>query len=355
MKLFTVGPVEPYPCTRNVYQQEIPYFRTAEYSALVQKCMCRLGQHIGLEEGGRIIYYAASGTGAMEAAIDNLLSPDDDKALVINGGTFGARFCQLLSQHEIPHTAITLGTAEALTAGHLAPFANQGYTTLLVNLHETSTGQLYDIELLSRFCRENNLLFIVDAISTFMVDPYNMQQHGVDATIFSSQKGLCLSAGMSFIALSKRALAHQRGRKVCSYFEFDDSLSNMERWQTPFTPAVAIMHELDAILSYIDEQGGLDAWLEGIRQRCLYFRKQAEAAGLSICRDYPLSNMLTPLLTGSADAHELFLKLNEQYGFYVNPCGGKRAHSMLRISHAGNLSNADSDALISAILSLTEK
>lgn len=355
MKLFTVGPVEPYPCTRQVYEREIPYFRTAEYSALVQNCITRLGAHLGLEAEGRIIYYAASGTGAMEAAIDNLLSPTEDNALVINGGTFGARFCQLLTQHQIPYTEVRLATGEALRPEHLAPHANSGFTTLLVNLHETSTGQLYDLDMLGRFCRENNLLFIVDAISTFMVDPYNMQQHGIDATIFSSQKGLCLSAGMSFIALSKRALAHQRGRKACSYFEFKDSLRNMERWQTPFTPAVAIMHELDAMLTYIDEQGGLAAWLEAIRQRCIYFRQQAEAAGLTICRDYPLSNMLTPLLTGSADAHQLFLKLSEQYGFYVNPCGGERAHTMLRISHAGNLTNADSDALISAILSLSAK
>lgn len=310
--------------------------------------------HLGLQEGGRIIYYAASGTGAMEAAIDNLLSPTDDKALVINGGTFGDRFCRLLGLHHIPYSAITLATGEALSESHLIPHAGQGYTTLLVNLHETSTGQLYDIALLSRFCRENNLLFIVDAISTFMVDPYHMQQYGVDVTIFSSQKGLCLSAGMSFVALSPRALAQQRGRKVCSYFEFEDSLRNMDRGQTPYTPAVAIMHELDAMLSHIEAQGGLSSWLAAICHRCLYFRARAEAAGLSICRDYPLSNMLTPLLTGRADAHELFLQLSSQFGFYVNPCGGERAHSMLRISHAGNLTDADSDALISAIISLTK-
>lgn len=354
MKLFTVGPVEPYPCTRGVYGREIPYFRTAEYSALVESCMLRLGRYLGLEEDGRLLYFAASGTGAMEATVDNLLSPEEDKALVINGGAFGARFCQLLRHHEIPHTAVTLGVGEALRETHLHPFVGQGYTALLVNLHETSTGQLYDIEMLSRFCRENNLLLIVDAISTFMVEAYNMQQHGIDVTIFSSQKGLCLSAGMSFVALSKRALAHRRGRCRCSYFSFGDSLTNMERWQTPYTPAVAIMHELDAMLTYIEEQGGLETWLEGIRNRCRYFRTQAEAAGLSVCRDYPLSNMLTPLLTGSTDAHQLFLQLSKQYDFYVNPCGGELAHSMLRISHVGNLTNADADALIDAIKTLTK-
>ena len=353
MKLFTVGPVEPFPCTSNIYNQDIPYFRTTEYSELVQNCMEKLGKHLGLEDGGRIIYFASSGTGAMEATIDNLLSPHEDKALVINGGTFGNRFCQLLTHHNIPHTSISLNTGEELTENHLAPYANRGYSALLVNLHETSTGQLYDIKLLSRFCRENNLLFIVDAISTFMVDPYDMKQHGVDVTIFSSQKGLCLSPGVSFIALSQKALKHQRGSKSCGYFDFEDYLTNMSRWQTPFTPAVSIMHELHAMLNYIDEQGGLNAWLEGIRKRCFYFRQQAEAAGLTICRDYPLSNMLTPLLTGNTDAYELFLRLSKKFGFYVNPCGGGRAHSMLRISHIGNLSDADSDALISAILSLS--
>ena len=291
----------------------------------------------------------------MEATVDNLLSPEDDRVLVINGGTFGARFCQLLQHHDIPHSVISLRDGEALSESHFVPYAGQGYTALLVNLHETSTGQLYDIELLSRFCRENNLLLIVDAISTFMVDAYNMQQYGIDVTIFSSQKGLCLSAGMAFVALSKRALEHQHGRKVCSYFKFEDYLINMERWQTPYTPAVAIMHELDAMLTYIEEQGGLAAWLEGIRQRCLYFRSRAEEVGLKVCRDYPLSNMLTPLLTGETDAHELFLSLSRRYGFYVNPCGGERAHSMLRISHAGNLSNADADALIDAIVTLTNQ
>ena len=352
MKLFTVGPVEPYPFTREVYSREIPYFRTLEYSSLVRRCMSRLQSYLGMEEEGRLIYYASSGTGAMEATIDNLLSPIEDKALVINGGTFGERFCQLLHQHSIRYTEIKLQDGEALDESHLIPYSDKEYTALIVNLHETSTGQLYDIGILSRFCRANNMLLIVDAISTFMVDSYNMQQYEIDVTIFSSQKGLCLSAGMAFVALSKRALAHIRGSQKCKYFNFEDSLVNMERYQTPYTPAVAIMYELDAMLTYIEEHGGLSKWLEGIRLRCNYFRKQANAAGLDFCRDYPLSNMLTPLLTGSADAHEIFLQLSQQFGFYVNPCGGARAHSMLRISHVGNLNNDDSDALIAAIKTL---
>ena len=67
MKLFTVGPVEPYPCTREIDKQEIPYFRTGVYSELVCKCMQRLGKHLGLGDEGKILYFAASETGAMEA------------------------------------------------------------------------------------------------------------------------------------------------------------------------------------------------------------------------------------------------------------------------------------------------
>ena len=85
-----------------------------------------------------------------------------------------------------------------MRANHLNQYENKDYTMLFVNLHETHTGQLYDIKMLSEFCKRNNLLFVVDAISAFLADEYDMDKYGIDLTIISSQKGLCLSPGMSF-------------------------------------------------------------------------------------------------------------------------------------------------------------
>jgi aspartate aminotransferase-like enzyme len=73
-------------------------------------------------------------------------------------------------------------------------------------LHETSTGQLYDIKMISKFCKKNNMYLIVDAISTFLCDEYHMDENDIDVTIISSQKGLCVAPGMSMVAINSRIL-----------------------------------------------------------------------------------------------------------------------------------------------------
>lgn len=353
MKLFTVGPVQPYPEIREVYGSDIPYFRTETYGDMVRRNIQRLADHLNLPEGGAVLYFAASGTGAMEATVDNCLTVRD-KALVINGGTFGHRFCQLLKHYNIPHTPVNLNPDEALLPEHLAAFDGQDYTVLLVNLHETSTGQLYDIHLLSDFCRRNNMLLIVDAISTFMADPYDMGSNGVDVTIFSSQKGLCLSPGVSFVALSRRMLDRLNTQTSSLYFNFAASLVQMERGQTPFTPAVNIMYELQAMLDRIDAMGGLAVWLEQIRRKCTYFRTEAPKYGIRIGSAYPLSNMMTPVFPTGVDAYRVFLRLAEVHDIYVNPCGGELAGRMLRVAHVGNTTEADIDQLLACMADTIE-
>ena len=91
-----------------------------------------------------------SGSGGMETAIMNCLTKDD-KALVINGGSFGERFVELLTLHEIPFTEIKLEHGKALKAEHLAEYEGKGYTAFLMQKHETSTGVHYDINLVSEY------------------------------------------------------------------------------------------------------------------------------------------------------------------------------------------------------------
>lgn len=348
MKNFTVGPVEPYACIQKAYTREIPYFRTEVYSDLVKSNLRTLSGWLDMEAGSELLYFACSGTGAMEAAVDNCLN-EKDRALVINGGTFGARFCSLLEKHHVPYSSVNLRWNEALTELHLSEYQDKGYTALLVNLHETSSGQFYDIEMLSRFCARNHMYLIVDAISTFMADEYSMKKYGVDVTIFSSQKALGLSPGMSFVALSKRMIEKLNDNPSSCYFDFKDSLNNIARGQTPFTPAVNIMYELHYMINYIEEQGGLSSWLEHIAAKCRYFRQKIHGKPYYINDAYSLSNMLTPVIFSGVDAYDVFKRLSSEFGFYVNPCGGELASSMLRISHVGNTSMEDIDQLIAAI------
>ena len=119
----------------------------------------------------KVVFMTCSVSGGMEAAIINCLTPQD-KALVINGGSFGERFVELLTLHKIPFTEIKLKYGRALKPEHLAEYESKGYTTFLMQKHETSTGVHYDINLVSDFCKRNNwwrLRVVQNWLSIFVI------------------------------------------------------------------------------------------------------------------------------------------------------------------------------------------
>lgn len=355
MKLFTCGPVQMYPSTANIRNLGFIHFRTKEYGEMVKNVLSKLSRMLGNEEENSTIYLAASGTGAMEAVVENCISIAD-KCLVINGGGFGKRFCELLEYHNKQFDSIDLKWNETLTEEHLIPYENKGYNTLFVNIHETTSGQLYDIKILSDFCRRNNMFLIVDAISSFLADEYNMKEHGIDVSIISSQKGLCCSPGMSLVSFSKRMKDKIQNNPLppSKYFDFKDYLINIPRGQTPYTPPVLVMYEIQDMLNLIEKEGGITKRIENVKAKAQYFRKKCIEIGLKI-PEYPISNMLTPVIFENIDAYEVIQVLKDNYQIYVNPCGGELANILLRVAHLGNTTINDIDNLIEKIqLSIKE-
>lgn len=156
---FTVGPVQSSETILAIGAEQVPYFRTSEFSNLMLENELLIKKFAKTSEDSRVVFITGSGSAGMETAIMNSLSKKD-KALVINGGSFGERFVELLQLHEIPYTEIKLSPGKALKAEYLANYENKGYTTLLINKHETSTGVHYDMDLVSDFCKRNSLFLI---------------------------------------------------------------------------------------------------------------------------------------------------------------------------------------------------
>ncbi len=346
MKLFTIGPVQMHPETLQVKEKPVPYFRTQEFSDFTFDMDRKFKQIIGAGPGSEVVYLTASGTAAMEAAVINCFGAED-KLLVIVGGTFGKRFADICAVHHIPHTNVELPFGEALTADYLAPYENKGYTGLLVNLDESSTGQLYDIRMLRDFCTRNGMLLVVDAITSFLCDPYDMDGFGVDVTIVSSQKGLALSPGLSMIALNEKAVRRTMEMDPgVMYFDFKDYYLNMKRGQMPFTPAIGTFMELSDMLDRI-LAAGLENHLRHIAENAAYFRARVGSFGGSL-PGYPLSNAITPVVFREPICMDLFRALYAR-GLVINPVGGERAKTMIRVAHVGDLCLADYDELIAAI------
>lgn len=350
MKLYTVGPAEMFPSTLEVGSRQVPYFRNDDFSQVVLECERLFKAFVGAREEDRFVLLTSSGTGAMEASVLNCLD-GRDKALVVEGGSFGRRFARLCEIHGIAHDAIELQPEEQLSESHLHPFENGGYTALLVNIDETSTGQLYDIGMLSRFCRRNGMYLFVDAISSFLCDDIDMARDGIDLFITGSQKGLALSPGLSFVLVSERLYgARVKGAPARSmYFDFNDYIENGVRGQTPFTPAVGIVYELQDRLRAVDSQGGAGEAVRRCARLAADFRERIGKVGGIGVPGYRLSNALTPIVFEEASAVSVRARLEEEHGFVLNPCGGDLADKMLRVSHMGNLTMEDNVALADAL------
>ncbi|MFQ6862083.1 MAG: pyridoxal-phosphate-dependent aminotransferase family protein [Beduini sp.] len=345
MKLFTVGPVEMYPETLAIRNLQIPYFRTDEFSKLMLENAAMLKELIGTNNDSKCAFITGSGSAAMEAVVSNCFGKSD-KLLIINGGSFGERFVKICQIYNISYDEVRLNFGETLTNEKLSLFFDNKYTALLVNIDETSTGQLYDIHLLQDFCQKKKMKLVVDAISSFLSDFYEMDKMNIDCSIISSQKALALAPGLSMIVMNN-TFYHEKVENrepVNLYLNIKEHVKNMERGQTPNTPAVGICFELHQRLMEIRKMG-VENHVMMIHQRAEYFREKARLIGLSI-PTYPLSNTLTPIIFDKGNAKEICNILVNEYNLMVTPNGGALADTVLRVGHIGNLKIEDFDLLL---------
>jgi aspartate aminotransferase-like enzyme len=353
---FTVGPVQSSAAVLAVGAEQVPYFRTNEFSATMLENERLIKKFAHCSENSKVVFMTCSGSGGMETAIMNCLSIND-KALVVNGGSFGARFVELLKLHEIPFSEIKLEHGKALKPEHLAEFEGKGFTAFLLQKHETSTGVHFDINLVSDFCKRNGCFLIVDTISTFLCDPFDMMEAAAGVMITGSQKALACAPGVAIMALAPDALKRiEQNKCCCQYLDLKLALKNMERGQTPWTPAVGILRQINVRLREIDANGGAETEIERCAELAQYFRTKIKEFNLPFeLVSESLSNAVTPLHPTTQSAHEIFLKIKDEYGMWICPNGGDMKDTVFRVGHLGFLHKTGYDKLIAAFVDLRNK
>lgn len=345
---FTVGPVQSNDAVRQIGSEQVPYFRTPEFSNVMLENEKLIKKFAKAPENSRVVFITGSGTASMEATVLNCFDKND-KVIVVNGGSFGQRFVDLCEVLEIPYIEIKLNYGEALTSEHLKKIDASKATGFLVNLHETSTGVLYDIDLISDFCANNELFLVVDAISAFLADEIDMAKNRIDALITGSQKALACPPGISVIVLSEKAVDRVNRKSVRSlYFDLKNALKNGERGQTPFTPAVGILLQINARLRGIDKNGGVETETERISMLAQDFRSKIVDLPLEIASD-SMSNAVTPIHPKNVSAYDIFRILKDEYDIWVCPNGGELVDKVFRVGHIGHLTKEDNDTLIQAL------
>lgn len=351
---FTIGPVQSSDTVRAIGAEQVPYFRTEEFSEIMKENEELMLEFAKAPEGSRAVFMTCSSTGSMEAVVMNCFSKED-KVLVIVGGSFGERFAQLCRIHDIPYEALELKPGSKLTSERLYEYDGKGFTGLLVNVDETSTAVLYDTRMIGEFCKKNHLFYVCDCVSSFLADPYNMDECGADIMITGSQKVLACPPGISIIVLAPTGLKRIESAEVKSmYFDLKDALKNGERGQTPFTPAVGILLQINERLKEIKTQGGADVEVERIAAQAADFREKAKNLPFEFVSESP-ANGVTSIHPKTANAYDIFQILKDEYGIWVCPNGGNMKDSVFRVGHIGYLSHEDNDKLISAFKDMQKR
>lgn len=350
---FTVGPVMSPEEVLAVSSDNAPYFRTPEFSEAMFENERMMLDLLHAPAGSRCVFLTASGTGAMEAAVMGVLRPGE-RVAVVNGGSFGQRFVDLcqLHGHQVDEVKIAFG--DQVARDDLETSISEGASALLVNMHETSSGQLYDMDTVANFCRDCNLTLVVDAVSAFIADELDMEALGADVVLTGSQKALACHPGISLLALSPSAQQRiAENPEICSYLSLKEALKNGERGQTPWTPAVTTLLEINARLKAISSRG-IVAEQNEIARRAAAVREALAGTSLQMVPASP-SNAVSAYRCPAHNARSIVERAKTEYGLWLCPNGGSLADEVFRIGHIGHITEEGNETLISALRAMSEE
>lgn len=343
---FTVGPVMSSEEVLEVASHSTPYFRTSEFSNVMLENEKLILEFLDAPKDSRCVFLTTSGTGAMESVVMNVLN-NDDQVIVINGGSFGQRFVDLCKMHKRNYTEVKCEFGHQLKLEQLQGLEN--HTALLINMHETSSGVLYDMEMISKFCKENNILLIIDAISAFIADELDMSKLDAAVVLTGSQKALACQPGIAVIALASSAIKRiEENEEKCMYLSLKEALKNMERGQTPFTPAVTTLLQINKRLKLISNRGGIAKERESIAKLAEDFRNNINDLPFEYVSE-SMSNAVTALHPTTVGAKKIIEVLKDEYHIWVCPNGGDKADTVFRVGHIGNITPENNQELIDAL------
>jgi len=301
-----------------------------------------------------VIIYTATGTGAWEAALVNTLSPGD-KVLMVETGQFGTLWKKMAEKLGLKPEFIATdwrhGADPNQIEQHLRADKNREIKAVCVLHNETSTGTLSDIAAIRKAidAAGHPALFMVDTISSLASTDYRHDEWGVDVAVGGAQKGLMMPPGMSFNALSDKALAASKTATLPkSFFAWDEMLAMNKSGYFPYTPATLMLHGLNEGIAMLHEEG-LDNVFARHHRLAEGTRRAVRHWGLEIiCQDPKCySPTITAILLPDGHDADAFRALAlEQFNISYGASFGRFAGKMFRIGHLGDVNET---AMIGAL------
>ena len=340
--LLTPGPTQVPPELCAVLGRPIIHHRTPQFQENIKQVIKGLKELFGTEHD--VYLLTSSGTGGMEAAVCNLLSPGDT-AIAVDGGKFGERWTELCNAYGVKAHVLKVEWGKAPTADQIKAQlkANPQAKAVFITLAETSTGVTPDVAVIGEIVKDTPAVLVVDAVSGLGVQEIKTDAWHCDVVVSASHKGLMLPPGLAFVSASPKAqalIASSNNRRY--YFDLREAKKAMEKTDTPFTPAIGIVIALVESLRLMKEKG-FDHLFKHYARLARAARAGTKAIGLEL---FPQESCATNVLTAvkvpaGIDGEKLTKIMRDTHGITFAGGQGHLKGKVIRMAHMGALDEYD--------------
>ena len=346
--LLSPGPTPIPDSVLSVAAEPIIHHRTPEFSEIFMQVSEGLKYVFGTRED--VFILTSSGSGAMETAVVNTLSPGD-KVICINGGKFGERWGNICRAYGVNVREIVLEWGDDFTKDQLAAElkANPDAKAVFSTLSETSSGALYDIQGFAEVVSGTNAILVVDGISGAGATACPMDEWKIDVLLSGSQKSFMIPPGLAYIAFGPKAWKMVETAKLPRfYFDARKAKKNLEKQTTPWTPAVSLIIQQKKALDIIRSMG-MENLLDHHRILGDAARAGVTALGLVLLAKNP-GNILTAVKTPAGiDGSKLVKTMQSKYKAYIAGAQDPNKGKFFRIAHLGYMGGFDIITALSAL------
>lgn len=346
------GPTPLLPEVRGALSAEMISHRGPEFAALFEEVL--EGAKYVFQTRNDVLLLTASGTGGLEAALVNVLSPGD-RVLAVSTGVFGERWLRIAQAYGVDATPLRfpLGRCADPEPIRRALEDTGPYKAVLLTHNETSTGVTNDLRAIAEAIHsvEEPPLLLVDAVSSLGAIDLRTDEWGCDVVVTASQKALMAPPGLALISVSPRAWeAVENSRMPRFYWDFRRMREYALKRQTPFTPAVSALFGLREALKRIRDEGLGNIFARHHRVAD-FTRRGIKSLGLDL---FPEESCASDTVTAvrvpeGVNADEVIRQLHHEYGIVIAGGQGPLRGKILRIGHMGYVEEKDVQGVLEAL------
>ena len=335
-RLLTPGPTPLYPPAARAMAGADMHHRTGEFIEVYRSVIAGLRYFMGTENG--IALFAASGTGAMEAAVSNLFSAGD-KAIVCTAGKFGERWLRIAQAFGLDTVVIEKPYGESVKPEQVAQAlaGNAGVQGVFIQATESSTGVSHDVEAIGKIVAATDAILVVDAITGLGTSVLEIDSWGLDVVIGGSQKAVMIPPGLAYCSVSEKAL--QRAAAASNpyfYFDLRKHIAAGVEGDSPWTPAASLILGLGEVLRFVREIGR-EKLIANAQLLSRAARGAAQALGLELfVRDAIPAGAVTAIRPPAGiDSGEIVKRYKSDFAAIVANGQGSMKGRVFRYAHLG--------------------